>query len=128
MSVKSTIIVILNLLFLCTIILKHGYPYLKGRRQYELAKVEEKLKLMGSYVPAAIPETSGLVTGLVRGILYSETKPSIVIGDNRKILYEENTIHGVTIVKIHKDKVEFAKNGQRWTQKVGETPDPEWHQ
>ncbi len=124
MSVKSTTIVILSLLFLCTIGLKQGYLRLQGRRQYELAKVEEKLKLTESYVPAAIPETPGLV----RGILYSETKPSIVIGGDRKILYEENTIHGVTIVKIHKDKVEFAKNGQRWTQKVGETPEPEWHQ
>ena len=126
MSVKSITIITLNLLFLCAIVLKQEYPRLQERRQYELAKVEEKLR--GSYVPAAIPETPGLVTGLVRRSLYSETKPSIVIGDNRKILYEENTIHGITIVKIHKDKAEFAKNGQRWTQKVGETPGPEWHQ
>lgn len=123
MSLKSTI-VILNLLFLflCPIVFQPGFVRLQGRRQYELATLEEKLR--ESYVPVAIPETSGLV----RGILYSKTKPSIVIDDKRKIVYEGNTIQGVTIVKIHKDKVEFAKNDQRWTQKVGETPSQQWHQ
>ena len=122
MSVKSATatIVILSLLFLCTIGLKQGYLRLQGRRQYELATLDEKLR--ESYVSVAIPETSGLV----RGILYSETKPSIVIDDKRKIVYEGNTIQGVTIVKIHKDKVEFAKNDQRWTQKVGQTPKAHW--
>jgi len=123
MSLKSTI-VILNLLFLflCPIVFQPRFVRLQGRRQYELATLEEKLR--ESYVPVAIPETSGLV----RGILYSKTKPSIVIDDKRKIVYEGNTIQGVTIVKIHKDKVEFAKNDQRWTQKVGETPSQQWHQ
>jgi hypothetical protein len=82
--------------------------------------LDEKLREI--YVPVAIPERSGLV----RGILYSKTKPSIVIDDKRKIMYEGNTIQGVTIVKIHKDKVEFAKNDQRWTQKVGEAPKTHW--
>ncbi|MBA7629014.1 hypothetical protein ES703_36511 [subsurface metagenome] len=123
MSLKSTI-VILNLLFLflCMIVFQPGFVRLQGRRQYELATLEEKLR--ESHVPVAIPETPGLV----RGILYSKTKPSIVIGDKRKIVYEGNTIHGIAIVKIHKDKVEFAKNDQRWTQKVGETPSQQWHQ
>ncbi len=121
MSIKS-IMVIFNLLlvFLCLVVFQLGFSRLQGRRQYELATLDEKLR--ESYVPVAIPETSGLV----RGILYSKTKPSVVIGDKRKIMYEGNTIHGVTIVKIHKDKVEFAKNDQRWTQKVGETPKAHW--
>ena len=119
MSLKSTI-VILSLLFLCMMVFQPGFVRLQGRRQYELATLEEKLR--ESYVPVAIPETSGLV----RGILYSKTKPSIVIDDKRKIVYEGNTIRGVTIVKIHKDKVEFAKNDQRWTQKVGETLKAHW--
>ena len=121
MSVKS-IMVIFNLLlvFLCLVIFQLGFARLQGRRQYELATLDENLR--ESYVPAAIPETSGLL----RGILYSKTKPSIVIDDKRKIVYEGNTIQGVTIVKIHKDKVEFAKNDQRWTQKVGEAPKSYW--
>ena len=121
MSVKS-IMVISNLLFLflCLVIFQLGFVRLQERRQYELVTLEERLR--ESYVSVAIPETSGLV----RGILYSETKPSIVIDDKRKIVYEGNTIEGVTIVKIHKDKVEFAKNDQRWTQKVGEAPKAHW--
>ena len=121
MSVKS-IMVISNLLFLflCLVIFQLGFVRLQERRQYELVTLEERLR--ESYVSVAIPETSGLV----RGILYSETKPSIVIDDKRKIVYEGNTIEGVTIVKIHKDKVEFAKNDQRWTQKVGQTPKAHW--
>ncbi len=121
MSFKS-IMVIFNLLFLflCLVVFQLGFARLQGRRQYELATLDEKLR--ESYVPIAIPETSGLL----RGILYSKTKPSIVIDDKRKIVYEGNTIEGVTIVKIHKDKVEFAKNNQRWTQKVGEAPKAHW--
>ncbi len=121
MSIKS-IMVIFNLLlvFLCLVVFQLGFSRLQGRRQYELATLDEKLR--ESYVPVAIPETSGLL----RGILYSKTKPSIVIDDKRKIVYEGTTIQGVTIVKIHKDKVEFAKKDQRWTQKVGEAPKAHW--
>lgn len=60
------------------------------------------------------PEPSGLVTG----ICYSSDRPSAVI-HNKTIGYEGDTIDGVTIVKIYKDKVEFTKNGKNWVQKVG---------
>ncbi len=123
MSVKSiSIMVIFNLVFLfvCLVVFQLGFSRLQERRQYELATLDEKLR--ESHVSVAIPEASGLV----RGILYSKTKPSTVINDKRKIVYEGNTIEGVTIVKIHKDKVEFAKNDQRWTQKVGEAPNAHW--
>ena len=120
MSVKSTIVIFSLLFLFLWIVFQTGFVRLQERRQYELVTLEEKLR--ESYVPVAIPETSGLV----RGILYSKTKPSVVLSDKRKIVYEGNTIHGVTIVKIHKDKVEFAKNDQRWTQKVGQTPKAHW--
>ena len=119
MSVKSTI-VILGLVFLCMMVLLPGFVRIQGRRQSELAILEEKLR--EGYVPVAIPETPVLV----RGILYSETKASAVLGDKRKIVYEKDMIQGVTIIKIHKDKVEFAKNDQRWSQKVGEIPKAHW--
>jgi hypothetical protein len=59
--------------------------------------------------------------GLVTGICYSTDKPSAVIND-KIIVYEGDTINGVTIVKIYKDKVEFAKNGKSWTLKVTRLP------
>ena len=62
--------------------------------------------------------------GFVTGILYSEEKSSAVI-DN-KILYEQDTIHGARVVEIHRDKVEFEKNGERWSQRIQQTPPAVW--
>jgi len=45
----------------------------------------------------------------LRSILWAETGRSIVIGD--EILFEGDTILGVTIKKINKDSVEFEKDG-----------------
>ncbi|GAI72272.1 unnamed protein product [marine sediment metagenome] len=50
------------------------------------------------------------------GILYAGDSSSAVV--NGKIVHEEDTINGVKIIKIYKDKVEFEKTGKRWTQQV----------
>ena len=63
--------------------------------------------------------TTGEITAgmaVVRDIVYSEDKPSALIGS--KIVYVGDVINGVTIVKIDRDSVEFEKNGNRWEQKV----------
>ena len=39
---------------------------------------------------------------------------------------EGDTIDGVTVFKIYDDRVEFEKDGKRWTQKVGEQPNLAW--
>ncbi|MHC5059897.1 MAG: hypothetical protein ACYTFK_02270 [Planctomycetota bacterium] len=64
--------------------------------------------------------------GLVTAILYSSQNSSVVI-DN-EILYEGDTIHGVKVVKILEDSVEFAKNTKRWTQRINQEPPPAWNQ
>jgi len=58
----------------------------------------------------------------VTGILYSEDRPSAVVGN--QILYEGDSIRGMKVVKIHKDRVEFERDGKRWEQAVAvqETP------
>ena len=61
-------------------------------------------------------ETKTFVKLIVKGILYTEDNPSVVIGD--QIVYEGGEIRGVTVLKISKDSVEFEMNGRRWTQKV----------
>jgi hypothetical protein len=66
-------------------------------------------------------ETTGrFIAGIiiVRDIVYSNDKPSAVIGS--KIVYVGDVINGVTVVKIDRDSVEFEKNGDRWEQKVRE--------
>jgi len=62
--------------------------------------------------------------GVVGGILYDKDNPSAIIDGN--ILKEGDTIHGVKVIKIYEDKVEFEKNNRKWTQKAGETADTFW--
>jgi hypothetical protein len=50
------------------------------------------------------------------GILYSEGNSSAIIyGEIKK---EGDIINGTKIIKIHKDEVEFEKDGVRWTQRA----------
>jgi len=123
--IKSAI-VILVLLLSFMIFFKRGFARLQEGRQYEMDNVEKREESKKIYLPAVSHSITAKPVGLVKSIVYSTDMSSAVISDNNNILHEENTIHGVTIVKIHKDKVEFAKNDQRWTQ-VGETPNPEWY-
>ncbi len=53
---------------------------------------------------------------IVRGIVFSQTRPSAIIGD--QIVVVGDTYNGIKIVGITKDAVEFEKEGRRWTQTV----------
>jgi len=70
--------------------------------------------------PANTQVTTTPMYRLVTGILYSEDEPSAVIGN--RIVHEGDAFHGINIVKIYKDKVEFEKNGSRWTQSIESKP------
>jgi hypothetical protein len=50
------------------------------------------------------------------GILYSEDNPTAIIGG--KIVKEGDIINGMKVVKIHRDRVEFEKDGKKWTQRA----------
>ncbi len=128
MNVKITsVILILVLLLSALIFFKRGFTQIQKRRYYEMDKLERNEKSEKSFLPSIVHSLTEKPVGLVKGILYSENKSSTIISDKNSTVYEENSIYGTTIVKIHKDKVEFAKNGQRWSQKIGETPGPEWY-
>lgn len=62
--------------------------------------------------------------GVVTGIVYSEDKQLALI--DREIVRHGDTVHGVKVVKIHRDNVEFEKNGKVWKQKVRETAESFW--
>ncbi|MBN2315842.1 MAG: hypothetical protein JXM79_18070 [Sedimentisphaerales bacterium] len=62
--------------------------------------------------------------GLVRGIVYSEDRGATLIDET--VVQTGAVIDGVKVVSIHADGVEFEKEGRRWTQQVGETPDLQW--
>jgi len=50
------------------------------------------------------------------GILYAEGNQSAVV--DGKIVHEGDTINGAKVIKIHRDKVEFERAGERWTQQI----------
>ena len=77
-----------------------GYYYGPGKSSAGPVKVEPEHELME-----------------LTAVLYSEDKPSLVIGS--KIMHEDETIDDVTVVKINPGEVEFEKNGVRWKQKLG---------
>jgi len=52
----------------------------------------------------------------VRGILYSQDKPSAVIGS--QIIHEGEKVSGATVQKINKNSVEFELDGKKWTQQI----------
>jgi len=92
-----------------------------------MPKIEKRLKKSVSIEnKRASPAPPKARPGLITAILYTISGSSVVI-DN-KILYEGDTIHDVKVVKIHQDRVEFAKGPHRWTQQINQTPPPVWTQ
>jgi hypothetical protein len=87
---------------------------LQQQKQYSLtaglAQLEKRLK------EDALKPQPKVAHGVVAGILYSSDKPAALI--DGKIVHEGDAIQGVTVVKIHKDRVEFAKKSRKWEQKV----------
>jgi predicted transcriptional regulator len=132
MNVKiRSLIIILALIVAGTLFFRQGLARLQIGRQNKMDKSLDQAKLKKSYLSttflSARKESIPKTTGFIRGIFYSENEPSTVMLDNNSIVQEKHSIHGTKIVKIYKDKVEFAKNGHRWTQKVGEKPSTEWY-
>ena len=78
--------------------------------------------LIGYYVWTVVKATS--VESMVTGITYAEEDPSAVVGYD--IVHEGDTIRGVKVVKIYRDKVEFEKDDKRWTQGVQDKPNRAW--
>jgi len=60
----------------------------------------------------------------VFGIMWDEAAPSAIIGG--KTVKEGAILHGVRIVSIGREEVEFAKNGKVWKQRVGDKPNGVW--
>ena len=76
--------------------------------------LRDPMQFKAEITPTTTPDKNEDIT--VKGILYSEENPSVIIGI--EILHEGDTVSGATIVKINKDSVEFEMNDKKWTQKV----------
>lgn len=84
-----------------------------------LANYEERLIEENTVKPKPKP-THGVVTG----ILYFKENPSAIIDGT--VVYNGDEIHGVKVVNIRQNNVEFEKNGKGWNQKVQETAEKRW--
>ena len=71
---------------------------------------------LGQNLLSSFSSTTTPANRLVTGILYSENKPSAIIGN--RIVHEGDTLYGIKVIKIYEDKVEFEKNDKRWIQSV----------
>lgn len=85
-------------------------------RKYETTQGLENLIQMRLVKPV---ETYGVVGG----IIYSDKPVAFV--DNT-VLHTGESIHGVKVLAINKDNVEFERDGSTWTQKVGEKLEDRW--
>lgn len=95
---------------------------LEQQKQYALTiglnDLQERLK-QSALAPAPKPRPR-----VVTGIVYSTDKPSIIIDGN--IVHEGQSVQGVKVLKIHKDRVEFDKQGQTWSQVVAAPANAAW--
>ena len=101
---------------------KWGVIEIEKQKRYALTVglVELEKRLKENVFKAKPKVTHGVITGIV----YAEENPSAII--DGRVVHEGDTIHGVKVVKIHKDKIEFVKNSKKWKQSVQETPEGYW--
>ena len=87
-------------------------------RQYELQSLQKQTENAKKAAP--------LTRGKIVAILYSPQNPSVVIDDN--ILHTGGSLHGVKIIRIHPNYVEFEKNEKTWIQKLYQQPPAQWNE
>ena len=87
-------------------------------RQYELQSLQKQT--------GNANKTAPLTRGKLVAILFSPQNPSVVIDDN--ILHTGDSLHGVKVIEIYPDSVEFEKNEKTWTQKLYQKPPAQWNE
>ncbi len=103
---------------------------LENRRNDKLAALEQWEKGLREHVfkvmrdIKAQPKTPEL--GVVSAISYDEKGSLCMVDGVDRVLQPGDKINNVTVVKIQKDRVEFAKGGRMWVQKIGEPAKPAW--
>jgi len=99
-----------------------GLSDLERQKRYALTVglAELENQLAQNLLRAEPEETRGMVTGIV----FSDQSPSALI--DGRIVHEADMVHGVKVVKIHRDRIEFGKNDAKWQQKVRQIPEKYW--
>lgn len=95
---------------------------IENERRYaievQLADVAKNLK--EQVLNPTQPKQEGVVTGIV----YSNDKPTVIVGS--QVVHLGEKIGKVRVTAISPDSVEFEKGGKRWTQQTGDEPGAGW--
>jgi hypothetical protein len=103
---------------------------LQNRKTAKLAALEQQRQSLRADVLRVIqdikagPETVN--EGTISAIMYSQNSPLCMIDGIDNILREGDSIGNIVIVKIQPDHVQFAREGQKWTQQVGKAASDFW--
>ena len=107
---------------------------IRAKVGYEIKAVEQESPAMESGISTSVQRadvrtrrsvtkpTSGFVTGIV---YYNQKGAALLDGE---VVWENDTVMGITVAKISPDYVEFEKQGKKWKQLVGQTPPAIWSQ
>jgi len=104
--------------------------HLDNQKIAQLAQLEQWEKDMREHVYKVMRDIKAqpekLELGVVSAISYDEKGSLCMVDGIDKVLQPGDKINNITVVKIQKDRVEFAKGGRRWVQKIGEPAKPAW--
>lgn len=70
------------------------------------------------------PESYRQPRGTVTAVVHSRDNTSAII--DSYVVHQGETLYGVKVLTINRDRVEFEKDGERWTQRVQEPPSNRW--
>jgi len=101
---------------------------LQSRRKFLLTQLEQWEKDCRENVFAVIHQLQTRFKppeyGVVSAISYDKRGVFAMI--DGEIIYEGSKVNNVKVVKIHRNKVEFEKNGKKWVQSIGQPANSAW--
>ncbi len=84
-------------------------------------------KLVGEFINDYLAANPKGFVAFIHGYAGIEDNPEIPWAVIRgQVVHEGDAVDDIKVVKIHKDEVEFEKDGKRWTQKVDDVPNIAW--
>ena len=103
---------------------------LNKQRDIKLAAVEQGEKDLRADIFRVMneikTESEKIDTGMVSAVIYNDNTQLCMIDGYDRILKTGDKINNITIQNIYSDRVEFIKDGQRWTQEVGKPANDAW--
>jgi len=111
--------------------------YLQKQRQTKLDALEQRREHLKQDVFRVVREIQTLPEtarpGVVSAICYDPKDAFCMIDGVDRVLKQADVIDtteikNVRVLNMHRDRVEFERDGQTWTQTIGALPDPAWNQ